>query len=66
VPAGTPAITAADAQQAAEAFLNSGTAMQVTLDDENGQLVYSVRIGETDVKVDAMTGAVIGADSTGD
>jgi uncharacterized membrane protein YkoI len=66
VPSGTPAITAAAAQQTAEAYLNAGSATRTELDDENGQLVYSVEIGGTDVKVDAMTGAVLSADSTGD
>jgi len=58
-PAGTPAITAEAAQKTAEAYLNAGTATQVELDDENGQLVYSVEFNGTDVKVDAMTGAVL-------
>ena len=63
VPTGTPAITAEAAQAAAEAHLNAGTASQVELDDENGQLVYSVQIGASDVKVDAMTGTVLGVES---
>jgi uncharacterized membrane protein YkoI len=63
VPAGTPAITAEQAQATAEAYLNAGTATQVELDDENGQLVYSVEIGGTDVKVDAMTGTVLGTET---
>lgn len=58
-PAGTPAITAEAAQKSAEAYLNAGAAAKVELDDENGQLVYSVEIGATDVKIDAMTGAVL-------
>jgi len=61
-PTGTPAVTAADAQKTAEAYLNAGPASKVQLDDENGKLVYSVEIGTTDVKVDAMTGAVLGKD----
>lgn len=64
-PAGTPAITADQARAAAEAHLNAGTATKVQLDDENGKLVYSVEIGTSDVKVDAMTGAVLGVDSDG-
>jgi uncharacterized membrane protein YkoI len=44
-PAGTPVITAATARQTAEAYLNAGPASQVGLDDENGQLVYSVESG---------------------
>jgi uncharacterized membrane protein YkoI len=62
-PAGTPVITADTARQTAEAYLNAGPATQVELDDENGALVYSVEIGTTDVKVDAMTGAVLGMDT---
>jgi uncharacterized membrane protein YkoI len=62
-PLGTPAITADAAQQTAEAYLNAGSANQVELDDENGQLVYSVEIGSSDVKVDAMTGAVLGVET---
>ncbi len=65
-PVGTPAITAQAAQQAAEAYLNAGTASQVQLDDENGKLVYSVQFPNgTDVKVDAMTGSVLGAETDG-
>ena len=62
VPAGTPAITADQAKAAAEAHLNAGAATRVQLDDENGKLVYSVEIGTSDVKVDAMTGAVLGVE----
>ncbi len=65
-PAGTPAITADQAKAAAEAHLNAGTAVKVQLEDENGKLVYSVTIGTSDVKVDAMTGAVLAADSDQD
>lgn len=62
-PAGTPSITADQAKVTAEAHLNAGAATKVQLDDENGKLVYSVEIGTSDVKVDAMTGAVLGVDS---
>jgi uncharacterized membrane protein YkoI len=65
-PTGTPSITADQAKTAAEAHLNAGTATQVQLDDENGKLVYSITIGTSDVKVDAMTGAVLAADSDQD
>jgi len=65
VATGTPSITADQAQATAEAHLNAGTATQVELDDENGKLVYSVEIGTSDVKVDAMTGAVLSVDSDG-
>jgi len=61
-PTGTPAITESAAQSVAEAYLNQGTATKVQLDDENNQLVYSVEIGSTDVKVDAMSGLVLGTD----
>jgi len=64
---GTPAITAAAAQKTAEGFLNAGTALKVELDDEDGRLVYSVEFANnTEVKVDAMTGEVLGTDPTED
>jgi uncharacterized membrane protein YkoI len=66
VPDGTAAYTAEQAQATAEAYLNAGTATQVELDDENGQLVYSVEFGGTDVKVDAMTGTVLGVETDQD
>lgn len=62
-PSATPAITADQAKATAEAQLNAGAASKVELDDENGQLVYSVEIGGVDVKVDAMTGAVVTVDN---
>jgi len=62
-PMGTPGITADQAKAAAETHLNAGTATKVELDDENGKLIYSVEIGASDVKVDAMTGAVLSVDS---
>jgi len=66
-PTGTPAITAESAQKTAESYLNAGTAVKVELDDENGALVYSVEFSNgTDVKVDAMTGSVIGTEATED
>jgi len=62
-PNGTPAITADQAQAAALAA-HPGTVIQTELDDENGQLVYSVEFNDgVDVKVDAMTGAVLGTES---
>jgi hypothetical protein len=57
--AGQPALTAAIAQQIAEARLNSGRARKVELDEEDGQLVYDVKIGNTKVEIDAQTGAVL-------
>lgn len=66
-PTGTPAITAAAAQKTAEEYLNVGAAVKVELDDENGALVYSVEFSNgTDVKVDAMTGSVLGTEPTED
>lgn len=62
-PSATPAITADQAKATAEAQLNAGAASKVELDDENGQLVYSVEIGGVDVKVDAMTGAIVTVDN---
>lgn len=66
-PTGTPAIIAEAAQKTAESYLNAGTAVKVELDDENGKLVYSVEFSNgTDVKVDAMTGSVLGTEPTED
>ncbi len=62
-PTGTPAITAEQAQTAALA-VQSGTVLKTELDDENGQLVYSVEFdGGVDVKVDAMTGSVLSTET---
>ena len=66
-PTGTPAISAEAAQKTAESYLNAGTAIKVELDDENGKLLYSVEFSNgTDVKVDAMTGSVLGTEPTED
>lgn len=43
-----------------------GKVSKITLDDENGVLVYSVEIGTSDVKVDAKTGIVIRIDNGSD
>jgi uncharacterized membrane protein YkoI len=65
-PSGTPAITADEAQAAAIAY-HPGTVVKTELDDENGQLVYSVEFeGGADVKVDAMTGSVLGLENSTD
>ncbi|HEY6072958.1 MAG TPA: PepSY domain-containing protein [Anaerolineales bacterium] len=62
-PSGTPAMTADQAQAAALAA-HPGTVRKVELDDENGQLVYGVEFeGGVDVKVDAMTGAVLSTET---
>jgi len=62
-PTGTPAITAEQAQTAALAA-HPGTVIKTELDDENGQLVYSVEFdGGVDVKVDAITGSVLGTET---
>jgi hypothetical protein len=63
---GTPAISADEAQKAAETYANAGTASEVELENENGLLVYSVEIAGQEVTVDAMTGEVLGASSTED
>ena len=63
---GAPAITAEAAQKIGEAYLNAGAATKVGLDNENGRLVYSVEINGTDVKVDGMTGKVLGTEDSED
>jgi uncharacterized membrane protein YkoI len=55
-------ISPADARRAAEARYRA-SATSVSLEDENGTVVYVVRIGSSDVKVDAGTGRVLYADS---
>ena len=66
-PTGTPSITVEAAQKTAESYLNAGTAVKVQLDDEDGKLVYSVEFSNgTDVKVDAMTGSLLGTEPTED
>lgn len=66
-PTGMPAISAEAAQKTAEAYLNARTATKTELDDENGALVYSVEFSNgMDVKVDAMTGSVLGTEPTED
>ena len=65
-PTGTPAIIAEDAQTAAMGAYTD-TIVQIELDDEDGQLVYSVEFdGDVDVKVDAMTGEVLGTETEQD
>lgn len=62
-PSGTPAITADQAQTTALA-MHPGTVLKVELDEENGKLVYGVEFeGGVDVKVDAMTGEVLGTET---
>ena len=65
-PSGTPAIGSATAQQVAEAYLSAGPASKTELDDEDGRLVYSIEIGASDVKVDAMTGAILKVEDNAD
>ncbi|MBH8564928.1 PepSY domain-containing protein [Nostoc sp. CENA67] len=55
-------ITAQQAQQAAEASVG-GKANSIKLENENGSLVYSVKIGQQDVKVDAGNGKVLYAEN---
>lgn len=57
-------ITAAQAQQAALSANPGTTVKQVSLDNENGSLVYSVELSNgTDVKVDAGTGKILATDA---
>jgi len=65
-PTGTPSITSDAAIQAAQAYLNTTASGTATLDDENGKLVYSVDLNGRDVKVDAISGVVLGVDQVGD
>jgi len=62
IPANKAVITFDAAKQIAESFLNGGSATKITLDDENGKLVYSVEVGSIDVKVDATNGTVLYTD----
>lgn len=55
-------ITAQQAQQAAEASVG-GKAKSVKLENEDGNLVYAVEIGQQDVKVDAGNGKVLYAEN---
>jgi uncharacterized membrane protein YkoI len=60
-------ITIDQAQQAALNAMPGGTILKVELGDENGAPVYAVEFsGGTEVKVDAITGAVLGTESGGD
>ncbi|MBA4383335.1 MAG: hypothetical protein C0410_01225 [Anaerolinea sp.] len=65
-PTGNPSISSDAALQAAQAYLNTTTSGTATLDDENGKLVYSVDMNGSDVKVDAISGTVLGVDQVGD
>lgn len=51
-------ITPQQAQQAAEA-IQPGQASSVKLEEENGNLVYAVKIGQNEVTVDAGNGKVL-------
>jgi uncharacterized membrane protein YkoI len=55
-------ITAQQAQQAAEASVG-GKAKSVKLENEDGNLVYTVEIGQQEVKVDAGNGKVLYAEN---
>ncbi|MEH2289860.1 PepSY domain-containing protein [Nostoc sp.] len=55
-------ITAQQAQQAVEASVG-GKAKSVKLKNEDGNLVYAVKIGQQDVKVDAGNGKVLYAEN---
>ncbi len=52
-------ITPQQAQQSAEAANQGVKASQVKLENENGNLVYAVTIGQTEVTVDAGNGKVL-------
>jgi uncharacterized membrane protein YkoI len=53
-------ITPQQAQQAAETYVGNGAkARRVKLENENGNLVYAVEIGQQEVKVDAGNGKVL-------
>lgn len=56
--AGLAKITAQQAKQAAENKVR-GTASSVELGNENGTLVYEVKIGKQEVKVDAGNGSIL-------
>ncbi len=58
-PTGNPGITEDSAKAAALAYMKAARVNGIFLDDENGHFVYSVEVGGADVKVDAMSGAVI-------
>jgi uncharacterized membrane protein YkoI len=55
-------ITAQQAQQAVEASVG-GKAKSVKLENEDGNLVYTVEIGQQDVKVDAGNGKLLYAEN---
>jgi uncharacterized membrane protein YkoI len=56
-------ITPQQAQQSAEESSQGAKASQVKLENENGNLVYAVTIGQTEVTVDAGNGKVLYTDS---
>jgi uncharacterized membrane protein YkoI len=63
-PTGNPVITSEQAQAAALAAHPGRTVIKTELDNENSQLIYSVELdGGLDVKVDAMTGAIMATDT---
>lgn len=68
IPQGKPSITPAAAIASAQSYLKTAELVvgKLQLEDENGQLVYSIWIGGADVKVDAMTGKVLGTDGGSD
>jgi uncharacterized membrane protein YkoI len=60
-------ITAEQAQDAVLAAYPGATVTEVDLDNENGCLVYSVELNDdTDVKVDAGNGVILGIESDDD
>ncbi len=57
-------ITPQQAKQAAETAVG-GTAKSVKLENENGNLVYAVKIGSTELTIDAGNGKVLSSESRG-
>lgn len=64
-PSGAPAVSADAALKAAQGSLKSTASGTAALEDENGKLIYSVDLNGSDVKVDALTGTVLGVDQAG-
>jgi hypothetical protein len=62
----TPVISAAQALELAETYLEKGTAHEVELEYESGRWVYGVEIGINEVIVDAITGDVLGTETEDD
>lgn len=57
-------ISASQAQQVAEAAQGGSKASSTKLENEDGNLVYAVNIGQNEVKVDAGNGQILYTDNT--